>query len=773
LDVEFTARVLKATKDSGNSELDNWIEKVKFLSCSLELTAQPFAAGYPDGSLFLFNQAFCELTGYSKDELLEKVIRSADLTPPEWRGYEAGARSELHRTGKPQRYEKEYVRKDGKRVQVKVLVHEAVDSRGNLLFYYSFVTDISEDHEGQQEPLEMLRLAQQVARAGTFEWNIQTGVNRWTPELEAMYGLQPGTFPGTEEAWEQLVYPEDREEMIRRVNEAIDKGGFEGEWRVVWPDGSIHWIYGRSFVFKDKSGKPLKLIGINIDITDRKRAEEALRENEARRKVAEAIDMERRRLFDILENLPAMICLLTPDYHVAFTNRSFRERFGESRGRHCYEYCFGRNKPCEFCESYKVLKTGRPHKWEVTGPDGSIIEAYDFPFTDVDGSPMILEMDIDITERKRAEKALQESEARFRALATASSELLYRMSPDWGEMRQLYSHGYLASTEMPSRKWLQEYIPQDELPRVTVAINTAIRTKSIFELEHRVYRADGSIGWTFSRAVPILDANGAIVEWFGAASDVTDFKQVEMEREIYTRKLEEAKEQAELYMDLMGHDINNYNQAAMGFLELALTTLERERRLRLDDKLLIERPLAAIQSSSKLIENVRKLQWLVKEGVKTESIDLCELLKKIDIKSYSQKGREITINIPVIHHCHVEANELIKDIFVNLITNSIKHSDEEKPLAIDVNVEPVQHGDRKYHRCVVEDNGPGIPDELKPKLFHRFIRGATTAHGKGLGLYLIRTLVEGYGGKVWVEDRVKGDHTKGARFVVMLPAAKK
>jgi PAS domain S-box-containing protein len=128
-----------------------------------------------------------------------------------------------------------------------------------------------------RESGERLRLAQQVARIGTFEWNIQTGVNTWTPELEAMYGLPRGGFPGTEEAWEQLVYQEDRAEAIRKVNEAIDKGSFESEWRVVWPDGSVHWLYGRAFVFRDESGKPLKLTGINIDITERKQEEHRIR----------------------------------------------------------------------------------------------------------------------------------------------------------------------------------------------------------------------------------------------------------------------------------------------------------------------------------------------------------------------------------------------------------------------------------------------------------------------------------------------------------------
>ena len=92
-----------------------------------------------------------------------------------------------------------------------------------------------------------------------------------------MYGLPPGGFGGTQEAWEQLVYPEDRPEAVRQVNEAMEKGGFEGEWRVVWPDGTIHWLHGRGYIFKDEVGKPLKLIGINIDITERKQMEEKLR----------------------------------------------------------------------------------------------------------------------------------------------------------------------------------------------------------------------------------------------------------------------------------------------------------------------------------------------------------------------------------------------------------------------------------------------------------------------------------------------------------------
>ena len=134
----------------------------------------------------------------------------------------------------------------------------------------------------------------------------------------------------------------------------------------------------------------------------------------------------------------------------------------------------------------------------------------------------------ELTEKaEKAEEAAHKSEKRFRALVTASSDVVYRMSPDWSEMRQLDGRNFIADTEQPSDTWLQEYIPPDDQPHVLAIINEAVRTKTIFELEHRVRRLDGTLGWTFSRAVPLLDARGEIVEWFGTASDVTERKRAE------------------------------------------------------------------------------------------------------------------------------------------------------------------------------------------------------------------------------------------------------
>jgi PAS domain S-box-containing protein len=125
------------------------------------------------------------------------------------------------------------------------------------------------------------------------------------------------------------------------------------------------------------------------------------------------------------------------------------------------------------------------------------------------------------TERVRAEQALRASESRFRNLITASSTSVYRMSADWREMRHLQGQGFLTDCPAPRTDWLEHYIPASEHPDVLAAVAEAIRTRSMFELEHRVLRANGAQAWTHSRAVPVFDETGTLIEWFGAASDVT------------------------------------------------------------------------------------------------------------------------------------------------------------------------------------------------------------------------------------------------------------
>ncbi|MEO7019953.1 MAG: ATP-binding protein [Ktedonobacteraceae bacterium] len=128
-----------------------------------------------------------------------------------------------------------------------------------------------------RENQERLQLIQQAANIGIFEWNLQTGLVVGTKESEELFGLSPGSFAGTETAWEQTLHPDDlpasREKLFASI---AQKTALDMQFRVIWPDQSVHWIYAKGRTFYDQQGQPLRILGINVDITERKNSEEKL-----------------------------------------------------------------------------------------------------------------------------------------------------------------------------------------------------------------------------------------------------------------------------------------------------------------------------------------------------------------------------------------------------------------------------------------------------------------------------------------------------------------
>jgi signal transduction histidine kinase len=165
---------------------------------------------------------------------------------------------------------------------------------------------------------------------------------------------------------------------------------------------------------------------------------------------------------------------------------------------------------------------------------------------------------------------------------------------------------------------------------------------------------------------------------------------------------------------------------------------------------------------------VRKIRRINEEQIEVVPEDLNGLIEICIREMPRPQGKKVVINYTPRTGMTVRGNPLLKEAFCNLIGNSIKYSGDE--VTIGIRVDRIDRATGPFYETVIEDNGHGIPDDVKPKLFRRFQRGTTRAHGKGLGLYIVRSLVEKLGGSVRVEDRVPGDHSKGAKFVVTLPA---
>ena len=297
---------------------------------------------------------------------------------------------------------------------------------------------------------------------------------------------------------------------------------------MVHPDGAIRWVFanGRSnFEGEGGSRHLTSFNGTAADITDRKRNEEDLRASEERY----------RALFDSMDEGYCVAEVLFDaggrpiDYRFLEVNPAFERQSGlvDATGNRMRELAPGHE--AHWFETYgRVAETGEATRFEhqAQALGGRWFDVYAFRI----GEPQERKVAIlftDITERKRAAERLRESEGRFRALVTATSDVVYRMSPDWSEMQPLDGRDLVSSTDEPSRDYMQKNVPSFEHGRVRDAIQEAISGKTTYELEHQVNRPDGSLGWTFSRAVPILAPEGEIVEWFGMASDVTARKRAE------------------------------------------------------------------------------------------------------------------------------------------------------------------------------------------------------------------------------------------------------
>ena len=293
------------------------------------------------------------------------------------------------------------------------------------------VTNRRETESALRESQADLNRAQAVAHTGSWRLDVLRNELSWSDETCRMFGMAKGT-PLTYETFLNSVHPDDRERVDQNWSAALrGENPYDIEHRIV-VDGAVKWVRERAELEFDTQGALLGGFGTVQDVTERKQAEEALREAKEnlearvsertaelelanvtleremaeRRRAEGAVLAERQLFYDVLETLPVYVVLLTPDYRVSFANRVFRERFGVSEKR-CYEHLFGRLEPCEICETYGVLQTMAPHEWEWVGPDARTYQVFDFPFVDTTGAVLILEMGIDITERKHSEEEVR------------------------------------------------------------------------------------------------------------------------------------------------------------------------------------------------------------------------------------------------------------------------------------------------------------------------------------------------------------------------------
>ena len=351
-----------------------------------------------------------------------------------------------------------------------------------------------------------------------------------------------GTTPEQMEGWGWTAVhdPALLPDVMERWRAAIDTAEpFEMTFPLRGSDGVFRPFLTRVVPVRDATGAVARWCGVNTKIADQVAAEQALRASEERLRASEA------RYRDIVEGAEDFAIVTMDDAGVVTSWNIGAERLLGWRE----DEAVGRPGAAIFTPEDRAQGLPDHEMNRATASDRAVDERW---HVRKDGSRFwgsgllmklegggFLKMFRDRTAEHEGEASMRASEARLLALAKASSDVLYRMSPDWGQMHELTGGGFLADTSDPTRAWLMNYIPADERGRVTAAIEGAITSGTPFDLEHRVLRADGAVGWTRSRAVPMLDDAGAITEWFGAASDITARREAEMALRELNRTLEQ------------------------------------------------------------------------------------------------------------------------------------------------------------------------------------------------------------------------------------------
>ncbi|MBE9182624.1 PAS domain-containing protein [Oculatella sp. LEGE 06141] len=507
------------------------------------------------------------------------------------------------------------------------------------------ITERKQTEETLRQNEQLLRLALAGAQAGSWDWEIATGNVVWSPENYVLYGVDPATTSASYEIWYHILHPDDREATKAEVMEVIKQRlpEFRSEFRIIHPQLGLRWILGLGQLTLDDQGNPLRLSGINLDTTDRKLAEDALRQSEA---------FNRR----ILESSSDCIKLLDLDGHLLYMN------------------------PGGLC---------------------------------------LLEID----------------------------DIRPYLNVNWVSLWQ-----------------------EETCSMVEAAIGTA-QAGELTRFQGFCPTAKGTPKWWDVVVTPIFNAEGQVIQLLATSRDITDRKQSEMERDRLLEQEQSARESAERanrikdeFLAVLSHELRSPLNPILGWAKLmqsrkfdatktneALATIERNAKLQtqlIDDLLDIAKILRG-----KFVMNAAP-------------VDLAFVIEAaLDTVRTAAVAKAITLHavLPQIGRVSGDSARL-QQIVWNLLSNAIKFT----PAKGQVEVRLERDGDQA--KIIVNDTGKGIHPDFLPHIFESFRQedASTTRQygGLGLGLAIVRHLVEVHGGIIWADSPGEG---QGATFTIQFP----
>jgi PAS domain S-box-containing protein len=655
--------------------------------------------------------------------------------------------------------------RDGRETPIDDCGAPIIDDRGRIIGVVLVFRDVSQRR--QAEAAEVLRQSERRWRSLTealpqLVWSA-------TPDGTCDYfSTQWTEHTGVTEAellgwrWLQTLHPEDREPTRTFWLESVaDRHPYDVEYRVRRRDGEYRWFKTRGVPIRDSEGKIVQWFGTCTDITDLRQTEEALRASEQRFRTfvdhaadafflhedgeARVLDVNRRACESLGYTRDELLGMTPADFDPDLTPALVEDRVRQLLAGQTIAF-----------EARHRRKDGTIFPVEVRGK--AFREG---------GRGFLVTTARDVTERKRVEEALRESERRFRTLTEALPHIVWTAEPD-GAVDYVNARitEYTGLTPEQTLGWgWESAIHPEELPRFLELWTRSIRTGEHYENEFRLCRAHGAHHWHLSRALPLRDDSGRITKWVGFAIDIDDQKRAQ-------EALRQAKEAAEAanrakdeFLANVSHEIRTPMNAILGMTDLALNTELTE-----DQRQCLRTVKSAADNLLGIINDLLDFSKIEAGRLELDPADFSlrsavgDTLRALAMRAH-RKGLELICHIqPDVPDALIGDAGRLRQVLLNLIGNAIKFTEHGEVVVSVAATGPVAGcGEPPSGPLVatqvellfnVRDTGIGIPPHKQQTIFRAFEQedSSTTRKygGTGLGLSISSRLVELMGGKICV-----------------------
>jgi len=764
MDISFALEFLETEKNRKDVEENLRISEEQFRSL-YENSKIGLYRTTPDGTILMANKKLVKLLGYPSFEMLaERNLEKVGFEP----SYERKEfLAKIEKDGEINDFESAWIRQDGSKFFVRESAQVIHDSNGSILYYDGVVEDITE-HKRAEEALqeseknyrELIDGMNETVWVIDFSGNIIETNNTavkvlgYTKEELKTIGLFGIDSSLKKENIIALVnaMPIDELQIFETSHTTKDGRTFPVE------------IYSSLVTYKGKRA----ILSIARDITERKQAEEKLQENKERFRITAENLTDVIYEWDIKQKLDWYgdidgITGYPPGGYPRTIEGWAATVHPEDKDRVTSALQDNVKGVAAYTIEYRIRR--RDGEWRWWSARGTTIR-------NDQGEPYKMIGSItDITERKRADDALLKSEKEFRILAESMPQIVWITRQDGWNIyfnQQWIDYTGMTIEESYGHGWNKPFHPDDK-QKAWAAWQNATKNNGVYSIESRLRRADGVYNWFLVRGVPMLDANGTILKWFGTCTDINEIKYAEQELILAKDKAEEMNRLKSSFLSNMSHELRTPLIGILGFAELLKEELTDE-----DFKVQANIILESGNRLKETLDLILDLSKIEAESlmVNSELIDLTSYipnLVKVFEKSAEVKGLELkVITGEELLFSNLD-KVLLNSIVNNLVNNAIKYTQQGK---VTIEINKIFNNEKRNVELKVKDTGIGIAEENLEIIFEPFRQASEgwnrNFEGTGLGLTLVKKYVESMNGLISVESKVG----IGSTFKVQFPLTK-